>query len=70
MEYMQGGTISDAVKNFTFKESQIAFIACEMLKGIQYLHENNLVHRDLKSANVMMSIKADIKLSTLRMTKS
>jgi serine/threonine protein kinase len=34
-----------------------------MLKAISYLHANKLVHRDLKSGNVMLSIKGDIKLS-------
>jgi len=62
MEYMEGGTLSEAVKRFTFNEDHIAYIARETLKGIQYLHSNNLVHRDLKSGNVMLTTKGELKL--------
>lgn len=33
-------------------------------QGLQYLHEEGIVHRDLKSANVMFSINGDIKART------
>lgn len=62
MEYMEGGSLSEAAKRFDFDESHIAFIAREICQGISYLHENKLVHRDLKSGNVMLSIKGDIKI--------
>ena len=44
------------------EEQHIAYIAREMLKGLQHLHSVNMVHRDLKSANIMMSILGEIKL--------
>ena len=34
----------------------------QILKGIKYMHSLNLVHRDLKSANIMMTIDGDIKI--------
>jgi serine/threonine protein kinase len=33
-----------------------------MFLGINYMHENMVIHRDLKSANVMLTVKAEIKL--------
>jgi len=62
MEFMEGGTLTEALKGFNFEEKHIAFAAKEMLKGIKYLHGRNLVHRDLKSGNIMMTTQGDVKL--------
>jgi hypothetical protein len=61
-EYMEGGTLTEAIRGYDFEEKHIAYVAKEMLKGIKYLHSNGLVHRDLKSANIMMTTEGDVKL--------
>ncbi|EGG22665.1 putative protein serine/threonine kinase [Cavenderia fasciculata] len=62
-EFMQGGTLEQAVSSsHIFKETHIGYIGKEILKGIAYLHENKLVHRDIKSGNIMISLEGDIKL--------
>lgn len=63
MEYMEGGTFEEAAKAWNFNEANLAYVARELLKGIFYLHANQLAHRDLKSANIMMSIQGQVKLS-------
>eukprot|EP01133_Synstelium_polycarpum_P017950 gene17950-21412_t len=62
MEFMEGGTLREAIANFNFCEARIAYVAREVLKGIDYLHTNGLCHRDLKSSNIMISMKGDIKI--------
>lgn len=62
MEYMQGGTLAEAVERYAFAESSVAYVAREMLRALDYLHGHNLVHRDLKSANVMLTVEGKIKL--------
>jgi len=82
MEYMEGGTLTEATAGHSFNEPQIAFVAKELLQALvllprssplnrraltqvsaqRYLHENRLAHRDLKSGNIMMTIKGQIKL--------
>lgn len=62
MEYLEGGTLSQARLSHKFQEENIAYIARELLTGIAYLHSMNLAHRDLKSANVMLSVEGGVKM--------
>eukprot|EP00005_Dracoamoeba_jomungandri_P000219 CAMPEP_0174255358 /NCGR_PEP_ID=MMETSP0439-20130205/4697_1 /TAXON_ID=0 /ORGANISM="Stereomyxa ramosa, Strain Chinc5" /LENGTH=433 /DNA_ID=CAMNT_0015337503 /DNA_START=158 /DNA_END=1459 /DNA_ORIENTATION=- len=62
MEYMEGGTLTEATEKYDFEEKDVAYAAKELLKGITYLHKNNLIHRDIKSANVMMTVQGEVKL--------
>lgn len=60
---MEGGTLSEAVKGYEFRESHIAYIARETLQALVYLHQRNWAHRDLKSSNIMLTIGGEVKLS-------
>eukprot|EP01133_Synstelium_polycarpum_P002493 gene2493-2839_t len=62
MEFMEGGTLTEASQQYPFQESNIAYVAQELLLGLHYLHSSTLVHRDLKSANIMMTTAGEIKL--------
>ncbi|EGG18197.1 putative protein serine/threonine kinase [Cavenderia fasciculata] len=62
MEFMEGGTFEEAAKAWKFNENNLAYVARELLKGLSYLHEKQMVHRDLKSANIMMSVEGKVKL--------
>jgi len=67
MELLTGGSLSDIIymlldTNDTLEEYQIATIVREILYGLDYMHKNNRLHRDMKAANVLLSIKGEIKL--------
>ncbi|KAK6198009.1 kinase-like domain-containing protein [Scheffersomyces amazonensis] len=64
MEYCGGGSCSDLLKLYKHvPEMIVSFILREVLKGLQYLHSEHKVHRDIKSANILLTEKAEVKLA-------
>ena len=53
-EYCPGGELFDKVEN-GLSETQISVIFKQILSGLSYLHSNNIVHRDLKLENILIS---------------
>ena len=52
-----------------FKEKIIWSYFIQMVKGLKILHDNNLIHRDLKSANIFLMKNGICKLGDLNITK-
>jgi serine/threonine protein kinase len=65
MEYMMGGNLTQIVTNCLLSESQIATVCREVLLGLQFLHMNDIIHRDIKSDNILLSLKGEVKISKL-----
>ncbi|KAI8900569.1 kinase-like domain-containing protein [Globomyces pollinis-pini] len=63
MEYMEGGMLTDLIDKNTFTEPQISTICLETLRGLNHLHSKNIIHRDIKSDNVLLDAKGRIKIS-------
>ncbi|EGF77319.1 hypothetical protein BATDEDRAFT_20765 [Batrachochytrium dendrobatidis JAM81] len=63
MEYMEGGMLTDIIDKHTFTESQISSICLETLRGLYHLHTRNIIHRDIKSDNILLDRKGQVKIS-------
>ena len=66
MEYMEGGSLTDVVTANLMTEGQIAAVSRETCQGLEHLHRHGVIHRDIKSDNVLLSMVGDIKLSAHR----
>lgn len=63
MEYMGGGPLNEVIECNSFTEEQIACICHQSAKGLLHLHRKNIIHRDIKSDNVLMDLKGNVKIS-------
>ena len=71
IEYMAGGNLSDMSEKFGGKldERVVRLYTREILQGLKYLHENGIVHCDLKCKNVLVSPSGDVKLADFGCSK-
>lgn len=84
MEYCEGGTLEDKIlkeckKGRCMNENEVLRCLLDICEGINYLHENGIIHRDIKPQNIFIDSKNVLKIGdfgvsreigkTLRITK-
>uniref|UniRef100_A0A5F9D5F3 Myosin IIIA n=1 Tax=Oryctolagus cuniculus TaxID=9986 RepID=A0A5F9D5F3_RABIT len=67
LELCSGGSVTDLVKGLLkrgerLSEPVIAYILHEALMGLQHLHKNKTIHRDVKGNNILLTTEGGVKL--------
>ncbi|EGG19318.1 STE20 family protein kinase [Cavenderia fasciculata] len=65
MDYCGLGSIADIMRSLgrTLKEKEIALILHQALDGLLYLHSNQIIHRDVKAANILLDESGQVKIA-------
>ncbi|KAF9574123.1 Suppressor of Sensor Kinase (SLN1) [Mortierella alpina] len=62
MEFCQGGSLADLLEHGRIEDEKVIKVyTLQMLKGLAYLHDKNVVHRDVKPDNVLLDHLGNIK---------
>ncbi|KAE8684112.1 Mitogen-activated protein kinase kinase kinase NPK1 [Hibiscus syriacus] len=70
LEFVPGGSISSLLGKFgPFPEAVIRKYTKQLLLGLEYLHNNGIMHRDIKGANILVDNKGNIKLADFGASK-
>ncbi|XGW06617.1 hypothetical protein V3C99_016722 [Haemonchus contortus] len=63
MEYMEGGSLTDIVTQTRMTEPQIATVALQVLRALEFLHSRRVIHRDIKSDSILLKADGTVKIS-------
>ncbi|KAG5178908.1 putative serine/threonine protein kinase [Tribonema minus] len=66
-EYVEGGNLADFLRRQSARAAavdgaQVLRLAGQIAEGMRYLHAEGIVHRDLKTANILLDAQGDVRI--------
>jgi serine/threonine protein kinase/Flp pilus assembly protein TadD len=69
MEYIEGKSIKELVKEKTLSVREVLDIAIQIGEGLNVAHKKDIVHRDIKSDNIMLTNEGVVKIMDFGLAK-
>jgi len=70
MEYVEGNNLRDLLREGPFEMEKSLFITRQILRGLQEAHNKGIVHRDIKSSNILVTPKNQAKIMDFGIAKT
>jgi len=69
--FCENGSLHNICKRFgKFPENLVAVYICQVLEGLVYLHDQGVIHRDIKGANILTNKDGCVKLADFGVASS
>ncbi|KAG0448697.1 hypothetical protein HPP92_027707 [Vanilla planifolia] len=69
LELVTQGSLASLYQKYHLRDSQVSAYTRQILKGLNYLHDRSVVHRDIKCANILVHANGSVKLADFGLAK-
>ncbi|XP_054777829.1 mitogen-activated protein kinase kinase kinase 1-like isoform X2 [Prosopis cineraria] len=70
LELVTKGSLAKLYQKYRLRDSQVSSYTRQILSGLKYLHDRNVVHRDIKCANILVDANGSVKLADFGLAKA
>ncbi|CAN1269045.1 Mitogen-activated protein kinase kinase kinase 1 [Linum perenne] len=70
LELVTKGSLMSLYQRYDLRDSQVSAYTRQILHGLKYLHDRNVVHRDIKCANILVDANGSVKLADFGLAKA
>ncbi|CAI9787021.1 unnamed protein product [Fraxinus pennsylvanica] len=70
LELVTKGSLLSLYQKYNLQDSQVSFYTRQILHGLKYLHDKDVVHRDIKCANILVDANGSVKLADFGLAKA
>ncbi|XP_024316995.1 mitogen-activated protein kinase kinase kinase 1 isoform X2 [Brachypodium distachyon] len=69
LELVSQGSLAALYQRYCLQDSQVSAYTRQILNGLNYLHQRNVLHRDIKCANILVDANGSVKLADFGLAK-
>nr|CAE00640.1 putative mitogen-activated protein kinase 1 [Medicago sativa] len=70
IEFVTKGSLLSLYRRYKLRDSQVSAYTRQILHGLKYLHDRNIVHRDIKCANILVDANGSVKVADFGLAKA